>query len=42
MGPAQPGHERHDGGEDLLIVTHPRTMVNSAQSDEVTIRDLLR
>jgi hypothetical protein len=39
-GPARP--ERLDGGEDLLIVTHPRTMVNSAQSDELTARDLVR
>ena len=39
---ARPGHERLDGGEDLLIVTRPRTMVNSAQSGELTVRDLVR
>jgi hypothetical protein len=39
---AQPGDERLDGGEDLLIVTHPRTMVNSAQSGELTVSDLVR
>jgi hypothetical protein len=36
--PTQPGRERLDGGEDLLIVAHPRIMVNSGQSDELAVR----
>lgn len=36
--PAQPGHERLDGGEDPLTVTDPRIMVNSGQFDELTVR----
>jgi hypothetical protein len=38
---AQPGHERLDGGEDLLIVAQPRITVNSGQSGELTVRDLV-